>query len=125
MQTERVVDHASLVERYVALWNEADAEKRKKAIAELWDESGGHVAPTIVVRGYEELEARVERAHQRWVVEEQCRFRSRGDVGGHHNVIRFTWEMTNREGSVESVGTDVFVLDDAGKIRCVYQFVER
>jgi len=61
------------------------------AIAELLYESGGHVAPTIVVRCYEDLEARVERSHQRWVVEEHCRFRSRGDAGGHHKVIRFTW----------------------------------
>ena len=103
----------------------ATSRNAKKAIAELLDESGGHVAPTIVVRCYEDLEARVERSHQRWVVEEHCRFRSRGDAGGHHKVIRFTWEMTNREGSVESVGTDVFVLDDAGKILCAYRFIER
>jgi hypothetical protein len=69
----------------------ATSRNAKKAIAELLDESGGHVAPTIVVRCYEDLEARVERSHQRWVVEEHCRFRSRGDAGGHHKVIRFTW----------------------------------
>jgi SnoaL-like domain len=125
MQTERVADYSSLAERYVALWNEADAEQRKRAIAELWEENGGHVAPSVAVRGYEELEARVQRSHQRWVVEERCRFRSRGDATGHHDVMRFTWEMTGPDGSVESVGTDIFVLNDAGKIRCVYQFIER
>ena len=32
-----------LVDRYVAVWNEPDAELRRRSIAELWVEDGAHI----------------------------------------------------------------------------------
>ena len=34
---------AELAEKYLALWNEADADRRRRMIAELWTEEGRHV----------------------------------------------------------------------------------
>lgn len=123
MEDDRI-DHGDLAKRYVALWNESDVAKRRDAVVDLWVRDGRHVAPSIEVRGHEELVARVTRSHERWVVGNGCRFRLRGDVAGHHDVIRFTWEMVDGTGLIESVGTEILTLDDRGKIVCVYQFLE-
>jgi hypothetical protein len=37
------IDPRKLVDRYVAVWNEPDAELRRKAIHELWTENGAHI----------------------------------------------------------------------------------
>jgi hypothetical protein len=34
---------AELAERYLALWNEPDADRRRRMIAELWTEAGRHI----------------------------------------------------------------------------------
>ena len=67
---------AELAETYLALWNEPDADRRRRMIAELWTEDGRHIlqppqeiraiaaqpgiAMTAILeaRGYEEIEAR-------------------------------------------------------------------
>lgn len=113
-----------LVERYVALWNEPDAAKRRAAIEALWTPDGSHYSPTLEAHGYDELEARVLRSHQRWVVDQDFYFRSTGDVHTHHGVMTFTWEMLPRDGSsVESVGQDFFLLAPEGRARAIYQFI--
>jgi hypothetical protein len=65
-------DPKQLVDRYVAIWNEGDAERRRQGLAELWSEDAVHVlqppeqvqeaaanlavTPTFQVRGHAELE---------------------------------------------------------------------
>src|SRR5215218_6417125 len=67
---------AELAKKYFALWNEPDADRRRRMIAELWTEDGRHIlqppqeireiaarpglAMTAILeaRGYEEIEAR-------------------------------------------------------------------
>ena len=39
------IDPRELVDRYVAVWNEPDAELRRKAIHELWTQDGAHIVP--------------------------------------------------------------------------------
>jgi hypothetical protein len=125
MQNLLVPDPENLANRYVALWNEDDGAARRDSIHALWADDGWHVAPTITARGFEELEARVARSHQRWIVENACRFRLKEAPAGHHNVLRIGWEMIDPEGSVESIGTEILVFNETGKISCVYQFIEQ
>jgi hypothetical protein len=40
------------VERYAAVWNEPDRERRRRSIAELWAEDGAHFTPSLEVRGH-------------------------------------------------------------------------
>jgi len=35
---------AELAEKYLALWNEPDADRRRRTIAELWTQDGRHTA---------------------------------------------------------------------------------
>jgi hypothetical protein len=43
-----------------------------------------------------------------------------------HDVVKFNWEMVPRGGgAVAGVGLEVLVLDDDGRIRIDYQFIEQ
>src|ERR671930_327503 len=84
---------AELSEKYVALWNEPDADRRGRMIAELWTEDGRHIlqppqeireiaarpgiAMTAILeaRGYEQIEARAASAYAHWVRSEGLSFR--------------------------------------------------
>ena len=131
-----------LVERYVAMWNEPDVEIRQKTIRELWTHDGTHAveAPeharsiahdlgfrttTLDARGYDELDFRVARAHESFVAPGTYRFRSQGNAARLGDIVKFNWEMVTTDGAVAAVGLDVFVVDDGGRIRADYQFVER
>jgi 2-hydroxychromene-2-carboxylate isomerase len=74
-----------LAEKYLALWNEPDADRRRRMIAELWTEDARHIlqppqeiraiaaraglAMTAILeaRGYEEIAARAASAYDHWV----------------------------------------------------------
>jgi hypothetical protein len=104
-----------LVDRYVAVWNEPDAEKRRRGIAALWAEDGAHFTPSLEARGHKALEARVAGAYEKWGFV----FRSA------KNLLRFNWEMVPAGGAVAAVGFDFLVLGDDGRIRLDYQFLDR
>jgi hypothetical protein len=113
-----------LVDRYVAVWNQPDAELRRRGIAELWTEDGMHLTPSLEARGYEAIETRVAGAYQRFVEVGGYLFRATANtVDGHHNVVRFNWEMVPATGgAVEAAGFDFLILGDDGRIRYDYQF---
>ena len=47
-----MTETAELAEKYLALWNEADADRRRRTIAELWTEDGRHILqPPQEIRG--------------------------------------------------------------------------
>ena len=96
--TEAFVDISSrsaaeLAEKYLALWNEPDADRRRRMITELWTEDGRHILqppqeireiaarpgiamPAILeARGNKEIEPRVASAYDHWVGSEGLSFR--------------------------------------------------
>jgi hypothetical protein len=130
-----------LCDRYVAVWNEGDPERRRAMVAELWAPDGEHllVPPQEVretaagmkmtsvfeVRGHRELELRVADAHERFVGSGEYEFRRREDAERLRDVVKFRWEMVSaRDGSVAAVGLEFLVIDAEGRIRSDYQFIE-
>ncbi len=132
-----------LADRYLALWNEPDADRRRRMIAELWTEDGRHVlqppqeirgiaaqpgiglTAILEARGYEEIEARVASAYEHWVGSEGLSFRGRGDAERLGDVVKFHWEAVSPDGEVTAVGLVFFVLGADGRIRRDYVFIER
>jgi hypothetical protein len=136
------IDAKELVDRYVALWMEANPSIRREIIRELWAPDGAHVleppgeirdaakrlafrAPALEARGHEALEARVTRAYEEFIAPGQFAFRSRGNASRLHDVVKFNWEMVPvGGGSAAAVGLEILVLDHEGRIRADYQFIE-
>jgi hypothetical protein len=138
-----VKDLHELVDRYVGLWNEPDADVRRQLIRELWAPDGAQVlvdppqeirdaadrlkfaVPPLEVHGYDALEARVTRAYEMFVAPGEYAFRPDGDPSQPlSNVISFNWTMDSRaDGEPAGAGLKVLAIGTDGRIRIDYQFI--
>lgn len=111
--------------RYVAMWHEADPARRKEIVLDLWRNDAENVTSKFVVRGIDDILARVHRAHEEWVASKGYKFEPTGNTDSHHNLIKFFWQMVPKSGGpVAAKGLDIFVLGDDDRIQALYQFSE-
>jgi hypothetical protein len=138
-----MLEPSDIVEGYVGLWNESDAERRRAAIRELWTDDCSHILqapqdirdraatvgfyfPTLETHGHEALEARVARAYEEFVAPGQYMFRSVGDAVRVGDAVKFRWEMVTPDGGAPAgAGLEFLIVDARGRIRTDYQFIER
>src|SRR5918992_5824638 len=132
---------AELAAKYVALWNEPDAGRRRGMIAKLWAEDGRHIlqppqeirviaaqpgiAMTAILQaqGYEEIEARAASAYEHWVGSEGLSFRGRDDADRLGDVVKLHWEAVGKDGTVFAVGLSFLILAADCRIERDYTFV--
>ena len=132
---------AGLAEKYLGLWNEPDANARRRMIAELWTEDGRHIlqppeeirgiaaqpgiglTAILQARGYEEIEARAASSYEHWAGSEGLSFRGRDDAERLGDVVKFHWEAAAKDGEVFAVGLNFLVLAADGRIERDYTFV--
>jgi hypothetical protein len=132
---------AELAKKYLALWNEPDADRRRRMIAELWTEDGRHIlqppqeiraiaaqpgiglTAILEARGYKEIEARAASVYEHWVGSEGLRFRGRDDAERLGDVVKFHWEAVAKGGELFGVGLNFLVLAADGRIERDYTFV--
>jgi hypothetical protein len=130
-----------LAEKYLALWNEPDADQRRQLIAELWTEDARHIlqppqeiraiaagpgialAAILEARGHDEIAARAASVYEHWVASEGLSFRGRDDVERLGDVVKFHWEAVAKDGDVFAVGLNFLVLAANGRIERDYTFV--
>ncbi len=115
----------AFINQYVSMWHEPDPVRRREIVGTLWAEDAENYTRSFVARGMDEIFARVSSAHEEWVASRGFVFRPTGNVGAHHHVIKFFWEMLPKTGGpIEARGLDIFVLREDGRIRALYQFSE-
>lgn len=118
------IDAQKLADRYVAVWNETDEERRRDAIAALWVPDGQHYVGERAVRGYEALEARVRGSHEKNVRDDGNWFRAASNARLLHDVVTFHWEMLPAgDDTVLVTGLEFLAVDAEGRILVDYQFV--
>ena len=96
-----------LVDRYIAMWNETDAKRRRALIAEVWTESALYRDPKLEGDGRAGIDAMVAQVHAAYP---GYRFRRTSEVDGHHDQIRFTWELAPEGGPLFVAGVDFAVV---------------
>ncbi|WP_267716903.1 nuclear transport factor 2 family protein [Streptomyces sp. CoH17] len=110
------------VARYLEAWNAAP-DAVAKAVAAAWTEDGSYTDPLADVHGHEQIAAVVAAVHEQFP---GFSFRLSGAVDGHHDTARFSWELVSgTDGAAPVAGFDVITLDDEGRIRSVFGFLDR
>jgi hypothetical protein len=116
-------DLTTTVNQYLATWNEADADKRGAAIAELFAPDAPYIDPLAAVAGHDGVAAVIAGAREQF---KGLSFELLGDVDTHHNVARFRWGLVTEPGTEPiAIGFDVMVTVDDGLIQGVYGFLDK
>jgi hypothetical protein len=118
-----VTDFDTLAQRYIATWNETDADARTQAVADLYAEDARYVDPLVDAAGREAIAATIGAVQQQFP---GFVFRLAGPVDAHHDQARFSWEL-GPAGAPEApiAGFDVAVRDGDGRLRSVLGFLDR
>ncbi|MET8087690.1 nuclear transport factor 2 family protein [Micromonospora sp. NPDC005194] len=112
----------ALAERYIAIWNETDPARRRTQIADVWAPDARYVDPLTVAEGREAIDATIAAVQGQFP---GMTFRLAGPVDGHHDQVRFTWELGPDGVEAPVVGFDVAVLDGNGQLSQVLGFLDR
>ena len=116
-----MTDHQTLIDRYIATWNETDPLARRSAIDGLWAEDGSYTDPIAVAEGRAAIDATIAAVQAQFP---GLVLRLGGPVDGHHNLARFTWHLGPADGEPIVIGFDVAVL--AGdRIESVHGFLDK
>ncbi|WP_249997975.1 nuclear transport factor 2 family protein [Actinoplanes sp. M2I2] len=115
-------DFDALVDRYLAVWNEPDPVTRRKAVDDLFADDVRYVDPLAAVEGRAALDGLIGAVQQQFPGHTLT---VGGPVDGHHDQVRFTWNLAAGAGDPLVVGFDVAELDAGGRIRRVHGFLDK
>ncbi|WP_018350520.1 nuclear transport factor 2 family protein [Longispora albida] len=113
--------NANIVEGYLAAWN-APAAEREARIAETFAPEVTYVDPIVDVAGHEALGAVIGAVQGQFA---GLVFSQVGTADAHHNLVRFQWGLGPAGGEPVVIGSDVAVLDEAGRIVSVHGFLDK
>ena len=111
-----------IAERYIACWNEADPQRRRKLIDELWAEDASYVDPMAEARGRDEIDALLGAVQTQFA---GLIFSLAGPVDAHHRQARFSWALGPAGGEPVALGFDVAVAAEDGRLATVLGFLDR
>ena len=113
----------AFIDRYMAMWNEADPVRRRTFVEELWAPDAGNYTQSIEAVGHDAIEARVTRSFEMFVGTGVHRFQPHQQYAAHHGAVRVWWEMvTVADGTVAATGHEFLLLDAGGRIVSDHQF---
>ncbi|MDW5594001.1 nuclear transport factor 2 family protein [Conexibacter stalactiti] len=113
---------ATVVDDYIAVWNEADPARRRELIARTWTEQGTYVDPLMAGEGVEGIDAMIAAAQAQFPGH---RFELTFGPDAHNDVVRFTWTLIAVEsGETAAVGVDFATVAPDGRLAAVTGFLE-
>ncbi|MDE2362998.1 MAG: nuclear transport factor 2 family protein [Hyphomicrobiales bacterium] len=116
MTAEKIVD------RYLAIWNERDADKRRALIAQAWTEDAVYVDPVMRGAGHDGIDAMIAGAQARFP---GFRFSTLGAPDAHNDRLRFRWTAGPEDGPTVIDGADYATLAADGRLASVCGFLDR
>ena len=114
-------DIPSLIDAYIATWNEGDPERRRALVVQTFTEDGSYVDPVMTGAGQDGIDAMIAGAQQQFPGH---RFELAGEPDSHHDRVRFTWHLKGPDGGRVATGIDFGTLDGDGRLRAVTGFLE-
>jgi hypothetical protein len=111
---------ASVVDTYLAAWNETDPAARRALVAETWTEFGTYLDPLMSGTGIDQITAMIGAAQTQFPGHS---FTLSAGPDTHNDVVRFSWALA-ADGAPVANGQDFAVVADDGRFRAVTGFLE-
>jgi hypothetical protein len=96
-----------LVDRYIAIWNETDDERRRDLIARTWTEDSTYLDPMVRGEGRGGIDAMIRGVQAQFP---GLLFRRTNEVDAHNDRVRFAWELGPEGGPALAGGVDFGVI---------------
>ena len=109
----------ALVDRYIALWNETDANRRQALIALTFAADARYLDPVLAGDGHDGIDAMVGAVHAKYP---GYRFTRTSEVNAHHDRALFNWRLGPQDGPVFVKGIDVAVVTADGRLKQIDGF---
>ena len=106
-------DTSTTVDRYFAAWNDTDPASRLAAVVRAWAPEGRYVDPVADVTGHQAISDMIGGVHEQYP---GVTLRCSSEVGSHHDVIRFDWEILHENGGLALSGIDVARVGEDGRL---------
>jgi hypothetical protein len=119
--TETKIDPADVAARYLAAWNERDADRRRALIAALWTKDAAFRDPIMAGDGRAEIDAVIAGVQDRFP---DFRFRQIGQADGFGDYVRLSWGLGPEGGDAPIKGTDIACVE-AGQLKTVTGFFDQ
>jgi hypothetical protein len=119
--TPEMTGTTDLVDRYIAIWNETDAGRRRALIDRTWTEAAIYVDPMMRGDGRAAIDAMIAAVQERFPGH---RFRRTSDIDAHNGRVRFRWELGSEDGPVLVAGTDFGEIAD-GLLAGITGFIDQ
>ena len=115
------IDPAAIAARYLEVWNERDAGRRRTLIAALWAVDASFRDPIAAADGVAGIDAVIEGVQNRFP---DFRFRQIGAADGFGDYVRLSWGLGPDAGDAPIKGTD-FGLVEGGRLKDVTGFFDQ
>lgn len=114
-------DAQQIAQRYIATWNETDADRRSVLLRQDWAGDAFYVDPMGQAVGPAEIGAMIGAVQQRFP---GFRFALRRPADGYGDHVRFSWSLGPAGTEAPIEGSDVLVMAD-GRIARVIGFLDK
>ena len=114
-------DTATLVNTYIAMWNEPDDDHRRELVAQTLTEDATYVDPLMAGEGIDQISAMIGAAQQQYPGH---RFALHTEPDAHNDRVRFSWSLSPDGGDPIAIGTDFATVSGDGRMRSVTGFLE-
>jgi hypothetical protein len=114
-------DVNALVQRYFAIWNETDADRRRDLIAQTWADDATYIDPMMRGDGPAGIDAMIQAVQNQFAGHQ---FRQIGAADAHNTYLRFAWELAPADGPVLVAGTDFAMITDNNRLQKVIGFID-
>jgi len=116
-----MTDAEAVAHRYIELWNETAAGRRREILAANWTSDAKYVDPLMSGEGHSGIDALIAGVQQRFP---DFRFTLIGQPNGYGDHVRFSWGLGPQGADSPIKGTD-FATVQNGKIRTVTGFLDQ
>lgn len=116
-----MTDIAELIDRYLEIWNETDAERRRALIARTWTPDASYLDPVLCGQGHDGIDAMVQAVHAKYP---GLKFARSGRIDAHNDRVRFGWSFAAEHGPALARGLDIAVIAPDGRLAQVTGFFD-